>query len=67
VQKVLEGAAEETPRGMAKEIINDPDQDLVRRAQDGDTRAFDALVEKFSPRLYGLVYNMTSNRDDTQK
>lgn len=38
---------------------------LVERAQAGDTRAFDELVRKYTPKLYGLVYNMTSNRDDT--
>lgn len=43
----------------------DSDRELVERAQAGDTRAFDQLVRKYTPRLYGLVYNMTSNRDDT--
>ena len=43
----------------------DPDAELVQRAQDGDTRAFDELVEKYSRKLYGLVYNMTSNKEDT--
>jgi RNA polymerase sigma factor (sigma-70 family) len=43
----------------------DPDADLVRRAQEGDTRAFDELVMKYSRKLYGLVYNMTSNKEDT--
>ena len=43
----------------------DPDADLVRRAQEGDTRAFDELVMNYSRKLYGLVYNMTSNKEDT--
>ncbi len=43
----------------------DPDADLVARAQEGDTRAFDELVVKYSPKLYGLVYHMTANREDT--
>lgn len=43
----------------------DEDRELVERAQNGDTRAFDQLVRKYTPKLYGLVYNMTSNRDDT--
>lgn len=38
---------------------------LVARAQEGDASAFDQLVVKHSPRLYGLVYNMTSNHEDT--
>ncbi len=43
----------------------DPDRELVRRAQAGETQAFDELVVKFSPRLYGMVYHMTSNKEDT--
>jgi RNA polymerase sigma factor (sigma-70 family) len=41
------------------------DEDLVARTQGGDPRAFDSLVRKYSSRLYGLVYNMTSNHEDT--
>jgi RNA polymerase sigma-70 factor (ECF subfamily) len=37
----------------------------VARTQAGDATAFDELILKYSPRLYGLVYNMTSNHDDT--
>ena len=43
----------------------DEDQQLVARAQAGEAAAFDQLVVKYSPRLYGLVYNMTSNHEDT--
>lgn len=43
----------------------DPDADLVAKAQAGDTRAFDDLIIKYSPKIYGLIYNMTSNKDDT--
>src|SRR2546430_3698794 len=43
----------------------DPDQELVKRTQSGDASAFDELVIKYTPRLYGLVYNMTSNHEDT--
>jgi RNA polymerase sigma-70 factor (ECF subfamily) len=41
------------------------DQELVARTQAGDARAYDELVRRFSPRLYGLVYNMTSSHEDT--
>ncbi len=41
------------------------DRTLVERAQDGDTRAFDELIRRYTPKLYGLVYNMTANREDT--
>mgnify|MGYP003694051505 CR=1 FL=1 len=43
----------------------DEDQQLVARRKDGDAGAFDQLVVKYTPRLYGLVYNMTSNHEDT--
>jgi RNA polymerase sigma-70 factor (ECF subfamily) len=43
----------------------DEDAQLVSRAQSGDATAFDDLVVKYTPRLYGLVYNMTSNHEDT--
>ena len=43
----------------------DEDQQLVARTQEGDVAAFDQLVVKYSPRLYGLIYNMTSNHEDT--
>lgn len=43
----------------------DPDQDLIDRSRAGDTKAFDELVEKYTPKLYGLVYHMTSNHEDT--
>ncbi|MBK8090976.1 MAG: sigma-70 family RNA polymerase sigma factor [Verrucomicrobiaceae bacterium] len=41
------------------------DRILVDRAQKGDMRSFDDLVRKYTPKLYGMVYNMTSNREDT--
>ena len=41
------------------------DDELVSRTQTGDTAAFDELILKYSPRLYGMIYNMTSNHDDT--
>ena len=41
------------------------DTELIARTQAGDPAAFDQLVIKYSPRLYGLVYNMTSNHEDT--
>ena len=44
---------------------SDPDQNLVTRTQAGEASAFDDLVVKYTPRLYGLVYNMTSNHEDT--
>lgn len=51
---------------MPRERKNvDPDADLVARAKSGDTHAFDQLVMKYSRKLYGLIYHMTGNTEDT--
>lgn len=44
-----------------------PDEDagLVKSAKSGDTAAFDELVKKYGPKLYGLIYHMTSSHEDT--
>jgi RNA polymerase sigma-70 factor (ECF subfamily) len=42
----------------------DSDQVLVSRVQSGDVAAFDVLVRKYRERLYGVIYNLTSNRED---
>jgi len=47
------------------EVPETPDDELVARTQSGDPDAFEDLVRRYSPRLYGLVYNMTSNHEDT--
>ena len=47
------------------EIPPHDDHDLVARTQGGDPSAFDELVVRYSPRLYGMVYHMTSNHEDT--
>lgn len=40
------------------------DLTLVRRVQAGEVAAFDALVVKYRERVYGIIYHMTSNRED---
>jgi RNA polymerase sigma factor (sigma-70 family) len=50
---------------MEQQQRRDEDRQLVARTQEGDASAFDQLVVKYTPRLYGLVYNMTSNHEDT--
>lgn len=42
-----------------------PDDILIARTRAGDASAFDDLVVRYTPRIYGLVYNMTSNHEDT--
>jgi RNA polymerase sigma-70 factor (ECF subfamily) len=58
---------ETTATRMTDGALTEKEQDrlLVERSRDGDTAAFDALVLKFTPRLYATVYNMTANREDT--
>ena len=57
-------ASEADPVLAEKEASRREDDALVVRAQAGDSAAFDALVVKHSPRLYGHMYHMTSNHDD---
>lgn len=42
----------------------DADIGIVRAVQDGDVAAFDQLILKYRERLFGVIYNMTSNRED---
>lgn len=42
----------------------DADWNLVQRVQSGDTVAYDQLVLKYRERVYAVVYNLTSNRED---
>jgi RNA polymerase sigma factor (sigma-70 family) len=60
----LQSRAKPTREAM-EQPGSDEDKQLVARAQSGETGAFDELVVKYAPRLYGLVYNMTSNHEDT--
>ena len=62
-----EPVAKQRTARMTEGKVRKPDVDkgLVARAQGGDTEAFDELVTKYSRKLYGLVYHMTSNHEDT--
>src|SRR5882724_5717591 len=37
---------------------------IVQQVQAGDVAAFDRLILKYRERVYGVIYNMTSNRED---
>jgi RNA polymerase sigma-70 factor (ECF subfamily) len=37
---------------------------LVEQVQAGEVAAFDTLVHKYRERIYGIIYNLTSNRED---
>lgn len=48
------------------ERLQEADQDsvIVKQVQAGDVAAFDRLIVKYRERLYGVIYHMTSNRED---
>jgi RNA polymerase sigma factor (sigma-70 family) len=48
-----------------EETSQTEDDQLVSRARAGDASAFDQLVGRHTARLYGLVYHMTGNHEDT--
>ena len=47
-----------------RQLEADSDLALVQRVQNGDVAAFDQLVVKYRSRVYSVVYNLTSNRED---
>jgi RNA polymerase sigma factor (sigma-70 family) len=42
----------------------DADLVVVRQVQAGDVAAFDRLILKYRERVFGVVYNLTANRED---
>lgn len=42
------------------------EEELVFRAQQGNAAAFDRLMREYQSRIYALLYNMTSNREDAE-
>ena len=42
----------------------DADDEIVRSVQAGDVAAFDGLIAKYRERVFGIVYHLTSNRED---
>jgi RNA polymerase sigma-70 factor (ECF subfamily) len=57
---------------FTKAIISSPERQLeadadlavVRQVQTGDVAAFDQLIVKYRERVFGVVYNLTANRED---
>ncbi len=48
-----------------RQLEADADLAVVRQVQAGDVAAFDKLIRKYRERVYGVVYNLTSNREDS--
>ncbi len=42
----------------------DADWVIVKQVQAGDVAAFDQLIRKYRERIFGVIYNLTSNRED---
>lgn len=42
----------------------DEDLVLIAKVREGDVSAFDRLTRKYRERLFGVLYNLTSNRED---
>jgi len=59
-------AIENNPNPSSETPEGPPDDELVLKAQRGDTHAFEILVDRYHSRIYGLTYNMTSNREDAE-
>lgn len=49
---------------MKPEVLND--EELVDRAQRGDSGAIEALVTRYEDRVYNLAYRMVGNREDAE-
>ena len=47
-----------------RQVEADSDRIIVQRVQAGEVAAFDNLILKYRERVFGVVYNMTSNRED---
>jgi RNA polymerase sigma-70 factor (ECF subfamily) len=47
-------------------VMTDRDLDwlVVQKVQAGSVGAFDALVQKYREKIFAVIYNMTSNRED---
>jgi len=48
------------------EILDPTDRELVDRARQQDTEAYNELIRRYHPRIYGLIYHMTSNKEDAE-
>ena len=59
--RAVAGAVKADEAGVAQV---DEDLALVMRVQSGDMTAFDVLTRKYRERIFCIIYNITSNRED---
>jgi RNA polymerase sigma-70 factor (ECF subfamily) len=51
---------------LSPDLENGPtDEELVSSTLKGDLGAYDELIRRFQARLYGVIYHLTSNHEDT--
>ena len=64
---ISDGSTEKDARGAegsSESVVSN--KELVRQAQAGDLGAFAELTHRYQGKIYGLVYNMTSNKEDAE-
>jgi RNA polymerase sigma factor (sigma-70 family) len=61
LSKVFTKTAISTPERQQEA---DADMIIVRQVQAGDVAAFDRLIVKYRERVFGVIYNLVSNRED---
>lgn len=52
-------------REEIEQSSNEEDLRWLSKFKEGNRRAFDFFVRKYQRRLFGTIYNMTGNKDDT--
>lgn len=69
---IIEFPVNAPSKALAKTLVASPERQqeagsdwlVVQRVQEGDVAAFDHLILKYRERVYAMIYNMTSNRED---
>lgn len=56
--------AEKSIEDLQLERSNEEDLEWLERFKNGNCRAFDFFVRKYQRQLYGIIYHMTSNKED---
>jgi len=47
-------------------MIENTDNNLVQECLAGNTRAFEALIDRYQKKIFNIVYRMTKNYDDAE-
>mgnify|MGYP003694804965 CR=1 FL=1 len=53
-------------RGILRAMAEDDEEELVRKARDGDRRAFDRLVALHLPQVWATVWRVLRHRQDAE-